>query len=360
MTNIDKSAYNVIGLMSGTSLDGVDVAFCLFFVENNKWTYEIVHAETIPYSIEWKNRLVSLETASAIMFQQTNADYGFYLGGLVSEFIIRHGIKADFVSSHGHTIFHQPEKKITVQIGLGSAIAARCKLPVVCDFRSLDVALGGQGAPLVPIGDKLLFSEYDFCLNLGGFANVSYQYGGERIAYDICPVNIVMNPIAEQLGEPFDDKGEIAKSGMLSNYLLNEFNQIGFYKALPDSPKSLGKEWVIKNIDPILNSYELALNDLLRTFCEHIAFQIGKSLKSKPTGKLLVTGGGAYNSFLIECIQGHTSHELILPDKKTIEFKEALIFAFLGVLRIRGEINCLKSVTGANHDSSGGAIYQFA
>ena len=117
---------------------------------------------------------------------------------------------------------------------------------------------------------------------------------------------------------------------------------------------------MIKNIDPILNSYELALNDLLRTFCEHIAFQIGKSLKSKPTGKLLVTGGGAYNSFLIECIQGHTSHELILPDKKTIEFKEALIFAFLGVLRIRGEINCLKSVTGANHDSSGGAIYQFA
>ena len=197
-------------------------------------------------------------------------------------------------------------------------------------------------------------------MNLGGFANVSYQYGGERIAYDICPVNIVMNPIAEQLGEPFDDKGEIAKSGMLSNYLLNEFNQIGFYKALPDSPKSLGKEWVIKNIDPILNSYELALNDLLRTFCEHIAFQIGKSLKSKPTGKLLVTGGGAYNSFLIECRQGHTSHELILPDKKTIEFKEALIFAFLGVLRIRGEINCLKSVTGANHDSSGGAIYQFA
>ncbi|MGZ4116261.1 MAG: anhydro-N-acetylmuramic acid kinase, partial [Bacteroidia bacterium] len=241
---------------------------------------------------------------------------------------------------------------------MGSAIAARCKLPVVCDFRSLDVVLGGQGAPLVPVGDKLLFSEYDFCLNLGGFANISYEHKGERIAYDICPVNIVMNPICEQLGKPFDDKGEIARSGMLSNYLLNEFNQIGFYKALADSPKSLGKEWVIKNIDPLLNTYELSENDLLRTFCEHIAFQVGKALKNKSKGKILITGGGAYNSFLIECIKQHTPHEIIIPDKKTIEFKEALIFAFLGVLRMRGEVNCLKSVTGATEDNCGGAIYE--
>ena len=257
--------------------------------------------------MEWRERLLSMEIAPANAFQQTNTDYGFYLGGLVSDFIIKHEIKADFVSSHGHTVFHQPEKKLTVQIGLGSAIASRCKLSVVCDFRSLDVALGGQGAPLVPIGDKLLFSEYDFCLNLGGFANVSYDISssdGERLrcAFDICPVNIVMNPICETLGKPYDDKGEIARSGMISNYLLNEFNQIGFYKSIPDSPKSLGKEWVIKNINPILDRYELAENDLLRTFCEHIAFQIGKSLKNKPDGKLLITGGGAYNSFLVECI----------------------------------------------------------
>lgn len=360
MTNITEATYDIIGLMSGTSLDGVDIAFCRFTVDNHKWSYSIIQAETIPYSEEWKIRLLTSETDTALEFEQTHVDYGIYLGTLVSDFIIKHHIKADFVSSHGHTIFHQPEKKLTVQIGSGSAISSRCKLPVVCDFRSLDVALGGQGAPLVPIGDKMLFSEYDFCLNLGGFANVSYQHANERIAYDICPVNIVMNPICEKIGKAYDDKGEIAKSGMLSNYLLNEFNQLGFYKSVPDSPKSLGKEWVLKNINPLLDTYELAENDLLRTFVEHIAFQIGKSLKNKPSGKILVTGGGTYNSFLVERIQQNTSHKLIIPDKNTIEFKEALIFAFLGVLRMRGEVNCLKSVTGAMQDNCGGAIYNMS
>jgi anhydro-N-acetylmuramic acid kinase len=357
MVNIANDKYNVIGLMSGTSLDGVDIAFCRFAVDNNNWNYTIVHAETIPYSAYWKQLLVSLENADALTFQKINNEYGTYLGALVSDFIIKNEFRVDFVSSHGHTIFHQPEKKLTVQLGAGTAIAARCLLPVVCDFRALDVALGGQGAPLVPIGDQLLFSEYDFCLNLGGFANVSYHYKNARIAYDICPVNIVMNEVAERLGKPFDDGGNIAASGMLSGYILNELNQIGFYKATPDSPKSLGKEWVLKYIHPLLNEYELSDADLLRTFCEHVAFQIGKSLKNKPTGKLLVTGGGAYNSFLIKCIQEHTTHQVLLPNQKTIEFKEALIFAFLGVLRWRNEINCLKSVTGAMNDNCGGVIH---
>lgn len=365
MTNIDRGNYNVIGLMSGTSLDGLDIAFCRFSVDNNQWKYELINAQTIVYSEHWKQKLIGLETADARSFEQTHVDYGYYLGGLVSDFIVRHSIKADFVASHGHTIFHQPDKKLTVQIGSGSAIASKCNLPVVCDFRTMDVALGGQGAPLVPIGDKLLFAEYDFCLNLGGFANVSYQHKGVRIAYDICPVNIVMNTIAERNGKPYDDSGNMAKEGMLSGYLLNELNQIGFYKMIMDSPKSLGKEWVLKNINPILEQYEISDEDLLRTFCEHIAFQIGKSLKSKPkglparqAGKILVSGGGAYNLFLMDCIKQHTEHELIIPDKSIIEYKEALIFAFLGVLRMRNEVNCLKSVTGAMRDCCGGAIYQ--
>lgn len=349
--------YNVIGLMSGTSLDGLDIAFCRFTVDNSTWKYEIVSAQTVEYNEDWKQRILSLEKTDALSFQQTHVDYGHYLGGLVSEFIMRNNIKADFVASHGHTIFHQPAKKLTVQIGAGSAIASKCNLPVICDFRTLDVALGGQGAPLVPIGDKMLFSEYDFCLNLGGFANVSYEHSGERIAYDICPVNIVMNAIAEKNGKPFDENGAMAKEGMLSGYLLNEFNQIGFYKMIMDSPKSLGKEWVIKNINPLIEQYEISDEDLLRTFCEHIAFQIGKSLKTKPKGKILVTGGGAYNQFLIECIQQHTEHQLVIPDKKTIDNKEALIFAFLGVLRMRNEVNCLKSVTGASRDNCGGTVY---
>lgn len=357
MTKIDSAKYNVIGLMSGTSLDGLDIAFCRFSVDNNTWKYEIVQAQTIIYPEHWKQKLLSLETADAQTFEQTNVDYGHYLGGLVSDFIVRHNIKADFVASHGHTIFHQPDKKLTVQIGSGSAISSRSNLPVVCDFRTLDVALGGQGAPLVPIGDKLLFAEYDFCLNLGGFANVSYEHKGERIAYDICPVNIVMNAIAEKHGKQYDDSGNMAKEGMLSGYLLNEFNQIGFYKMIMDSPKSLGKEWVIKNINPLIEQYEISDEDLLRTFCEHIAFQIGKSLKSKPKGKILVSGGGVYNNFLMECIKQNTEHDLVILDKNTIEYKEALIFAFLGVLRKRNEVNCLKSVTGAQRDSCGGAVY---
>ena len=357
MGNFAPQIYNVIGLMSGTSLDGLDLAFCRFTVDNNTWKYEILQAETLGYSDDWKQRIRSLETADAMTFQQLHAYYGLYLGRKVSDFIVKHNIKADFVASHGHTIFHQPDKKFTVQIGDGSAIAASCKLPVVCDFRSMDVALGGQGAPLVPVGDKLLFAEYDYCLNLGGFANVSYEHFGKRIAYDICPVNIVMNAICEKSGRPYDDGGEIARSGMISTYLLNELNVLPFYRLLPDTPKSLGKEWVIENVDPLIEQFELDERDLLRTICEHVAIQVAKALSSKKTGKLLITGGGAYNTFLIERIKELVSLEVVVPDKNTIEFKEALIFAFLGVLRMRKEVNCLKSVTGARENSSGGAIY---
>ena len=372
MSNIGSAEYKVIGLMSGTSLDGVDIAFCRFTINNSKWTYTIEEGETIPYSAEWKKSLLALENTDAITFEQTHVEYGFYLGELVARFIQKHSIAADFVSSHGHTIFHQPAKKLTVQIGAGSAIAAKCNLPVVCDFRSLDVALGGQGAPLVPIGDKLLFEKFDFCLNLGGFANISYNLpsphgegepvlsvveGGVRHAFDICPVNIVMNAICATVGKEYDNEGELARKGKLNQSLLNDLNQISFYHLAANSPKSLGKEWVLENIQPLLNKYNLAPADVLRTFCEHVGTQIALTIKDKKQGEVLVTGGGTYNTFLMECIQKHTAHQLIIPAKKTIEFKEALIFAFLGVLRIRNEINCLKSVTGAQKDNCGGAIY---
>jgi anhydro-N-acetylmuramic acid kinase len=372
MSNSDIQHYSVIGLMSGTSLDGVDIAFCRFAFDNNGWTYNIIEAETIAYTAEWKQALSNLEKTDAFTFQQTHVEYGFYLGKLVSDFIKKYNLNVDFVSSHGHTIFHQPEKKLTVQIGAGSAIAAECSLPVVCDFRSLDVALGGQGAPLVPIGDKLLFAEYDFCLNLGGFANVSYNLpspygegepvlsvveGGVRCAFDICPVNIVMNAVCATLEKEYDNEGELARKGIVNESLLQELNQIRFYQLPANSPKSLGKEWVIKNINPLFKKYNLPPTDILRTFCEHISVQVTNALNVQHVGKILVTGGGAFNTFLIECIKKQSVHQLIIPAKKTIEFKEALIFAFLGVLRMRNEINCLKSVTGAKHDNIGGAIY---
>jgi anhydro-N-acetylmuramic acid kinase len=264
-------------------------------------------------------------------------------------------LNIDFIASHGHTIFHQPNKKITFQIGDGSAIAAETGLPVVCDFRSLDVALNGQGAPLVPIGDRMLFNDFQYCLNLGGFANISFEKNNKRTAFDICPVNIILNFLSEITGSSFDNKGKIASSGKVDHALLSALNQKKYYKKNP--PKSLGKEWVISEILPLLALDTISISDKLRTFCEHIADQITKVLPPDMPAKVLVTGGGAHNDFLVRLLKQKSKNEIILPDKKTIDYKEALIFSFLGVLRMRNEINCLKNVTGASKDNIGGAVY---
>ena len=349
------NAYKVIGLMSGTSLDGLDIAFCSFELVEGKWQYEIQVAETIPYSDEWKRRLMNVEHGSALDLGYTHSEYGHLLGNFTKTFIEKHKIQPDFVASHGHTIFHQPDKHLTFQIGDGSAIAAECLLPVISDFRTMDVALGGQGAPLVPIGDRLLFHEYDLCLNLGGFANISFEENGKRIAFDICPVNIVLNYLASRVGKLYDPSGEMAAIGNASFSLLSAFNQLPFYSKKP--PKSLGKEWVVSNIFPLLNNSTIVLNDQLNTFCEHIAVQIYNVTANREKGRILITGGGTYNQYLLNRIQHHCKHQVVIPDNKTINFKEALIFAFLGVLRWREEKNCLKSVTGALTDSVGGSIF---
>lgn len=196
--------YNVIGLMSGTSLDGLDIAFCSFEFPEKKWQYHIVQAETVPYPEAWNSRLENLENSSAFEFVKTDIEYGHLLGKLTRDFIQKHQLHPDFIASHGHTIFHQPTLNLTAQIGRVSAIAAETRLTVVGDFRSLDVALGGQGAPLVPIGDRLLFSDYNYCLNLGGFANISFEQDENRLAFDICPANIVLNKLAGKTGKSFD------------------------------------------------------------------------------------------------------------------------------------------------------------
>ncbi|MFC2128023.1 anhydro-N-acetylmuramic acid kinase [Bacteroidota bacterium] len=282
-------------------------------------------------------------------------EYGAFLGDLIASFIEEFSIlKIDFVASHGHTIFHKPEEGYTLQIGCGKEISKITQTKVVYDFRSQDVALGGQGAPLVPIGDKLLFSEYEYCLNLGGFANVSFDHDGQRKAFDICPVNIVMNYYTRKIGLEFDDQGLLALQGNVNKKLLSQLNEDPFYK-LP-FPKSLGFEFVKENVLPLIDSYKLPLKDVLRTYVEHVAIKISEVLAQNELAKALVTGGGAYNEFLIGRIQELTKTELMIPSKELIEFKEALIFAFLGVLKIEGKNNCLKSVTGASKDHSSGVI----
>lgn len=345
--------YNVIGLMSGTSLDGVDIAYCRFEFGKGKWKYGIIDAATIEYPEEWKARLSNSMNSDAHSIAMLNVEYGHYLGKITREFIRERRIIPDLISSHGHTIFHRPEKKLTLQIGDGAAIAAETELPVACDFRSKDVALGGQGAPLVPIGDRLLFTKYDFCINIGGIANISYEKNNKRIAFDICPANMALNYFSEKLGHKYDNGGEVAASGKLNNDLLSELDTLRYYNL--SAPKSLGKEWVFDTFIPIIEKYSVPVQDALNTVTEHIAGQISASLQKQ--GKALITGGGAHNTFLINRIKAMSKADIIIPDKMLIDYKEALIFAFMGVLRLRNEPNCLSSVTGAKADNCGGAVY---
>ena len=350
-----KQKYNIIGVMSGTSLDGIDLVYATFQFDK-KWSFEILHADTASYTHDWKNTLSKLTSFSLIELHEIDEDYTTLLSEVINNFIAKNNIEyIDAVCSHGHTALHQPEKKLTYQIGNLPNLAMLINQKVVCDFRVQDVELGGQGAPLVPIGDKLLFAEYDFCLNLGGFANISSDISEERIAYDVCPVNIVLNHYVKTLGFEYDDAGKIASTGTVNNELLEQLNQLDFYKENP--PKSLGLEWVSTNIFPLINSFNLEIKNILRTFVEHIAVQITSVLSEKVESSVLITGGGAYNTFLIERINQLAENQIIIPSTDSIEFKEALIFGFLGVLKMRNEINCLKSVTGAKMNHSSGKIY---
>ena len=357
-----KDYYNVIGIMSGTSLDGVDLAHIQFEIKNGKWAFEILECETISYDSDWIGILKTAVDYTENQLTELNKNYTQLLASIISDFINKHALKnLDAVCSHGHTILHQPQNGFTLQIGNLPEIAKLIKQNVVCDFRVQDVQLGGQGAPLVPIGDRILFHEYDYCMNLGGFSNVSFEKDNSRIAFDISAVNTVLNFYANQLELDYDDKGKISRTGNCNADLLKELNSLDFYQK--KYPKSLGFEFVKETILPIIESYPVSIEDKLHTYTEHIAVQIALSLESFETQKeqkrsMLITGGGAYNDFLIERIQSHLPEiKIIIPSPKILEFKEALIFGLLGVLKMREEVNALQSVTGALHDHSSGVIY---
>lgn len=348
--------YHIIGLMSGTSLDGLDIAYCSFTYLQGKWSYEILKSKTYNYSNEWQNKLKTIENSSALDFIKTDTELGKYFGEKVNEFIITNKInknEIDAIASHGHTVFHQPDLGFTTQIGSGAQICAVSELKTIIDFRSLDVALKGQGAPLVPIGDLLLFNDYDYCLNIGGIANISSQENGVRIAKDITFANMIGNHLCESLNIPFDDKGKKAREGKLNLELLAFLNNLASSNKITN--KSLGKETFTKEIKPFLNQLSISTNDKLHTLGHHIAEKIAENVI--PKSSLLITGGGAYNDFWIALIKEKTKAKITIPSKEIIEFKEALIFAFLGALRLNKTENCLASVTGAKKDTIGGGIY---
>lgn len=346
----------VLGLMSGTSLDGLDLALCDIRDDG----YRILAAETVPYYDEWRRRLSTLETASAYEYALAHVELGHLYGQIVNKFL-EGKERPDAIASHGHTIFHQPQKGLTSQIGDGDAIAAETGLPVVSNFRTLDVALGGQGAPLVPIGDEFLFGQYDACLNLGGIANISYRFEGVRVAYDICPCNMPLNKMAAMLGHPYDPEGSNARHGQVHTCLLHELDALDYYTT--EGPKSLGKEWFIGQFWPHVASFlgivpsMSLIRDALATVTAHIAIQIARVVERQKIGTLLVTGGGAWNSYLIERIAEYSPEtKITIPDALIVNYKEALIFALLGYLRLTGKVNTLASVTGAKFDSIGGNI----
>jgi anhydro-N-acetylmuramic acid kinase len=355
-----QNSYHVIGLMSGTSLDGLDIAYCHFHLKDNQWHFLLEKSESIDYTPEFRHRLKNSVNLSSLELLLLNNEFGRYTGKLVRTFVDEHELKVDFVASHGHTVFHQIDKGLTYQIGAGQELANHATLRVICDFRTLDVSLGGHGAPLVPIGDELLFPDFDFCLNLGGISNASFRHDGVRIAFDIAPANMLLSHILIPTGMAFDNRGQLARTGQLNEALFKELNSLSFYQE--PHPKSLGYEWFCEQVVPLIDRSAASIEDKLFTAIHHMAFQISESLKhyARPGALLMATGGGAKNHFLTEVLQQYfeTRIQLEVPDESIVDFKEAIVFGLMGVLRERGEVNCLHSVTGASHDNSGGVIYE--
>lgn len=346
--------FKVIGLMSGSSLDGLDIACVNFSHDNKRWFFQIVEAGNVPYSEEWKNKLSEAFNKNESELKDLDIEYGKYIGSVTKRFIDKYELEPKLIASHGHTIFHIPENSYTLQIGDGQEIANATGITTINDFRTEDVSKGGQGAPLVPIGDKFLFADFPICLNIGGIANVSYDIDNKRIAYDICMANQLLNYLANKLGYDYDNNGQFARQGNINQDLLNLLNNNSYYDKA--APKSLGREFFENYQHQIIDNSSLPVRDLLATATEHIAYQIVKATNSLEKTKMLITGGGAKNNFLIERISKMSKHEIIIPDTMIIDYKEALIFAFLGTLKMEGKINVLSSVTGASSDSSSGKI----
>jgi anhydro-N-acetylmuramic acid kinase len=351
------SNFRVIGVMSGTSLDGLDLAQVDFSLHESKWAFTLGKHMTIPYDQALLDLLRSGHKLSAAKLHEADRIFGEFIGTHILEHFEL--TKVDLIASHGHTIFHQPQKGITLQIGDGRAIYEKTGIPTIYDFRSEDVALGGQGAPLVPIGDQLLFDQYAACLNLGGIANCSFRKGNAMYAYDIAPFNMALNWLSNQLGKDFDDAGELARAGQCNEILLSTLDGLTYYRQ--SIPKSLGYEDFESSWLPIISDQSAPIKNRLHTFVLHLARLIAQELNDKtgPQAQLLVTGGGAYHQFFLEQLAEHYHGKIVIPERGIIDFKEAIIFGFMGILKLLDRTNCLATVTGAKRDSSSGQIVGF-
>ncbi len=360
--------YSAIGIMSGSALDGLDICYAQYIETGGQWQYEILATECVPYISEWVQKLQEATTLNAYDYQLLHTAYGHYIGNAINQFIEKHQLqyKIALIGSHGHTTFHAPHLKMTAQLGDGAAIAAVTGLPVISDLRAMDIALGGHGAPIVPIGEKFLLGNYNYFLNLGGIANISYKAADTHIAFDTSPANKILNLLMHTIDKPYDDGGALAATGNVNEPLLQALQQFEYYN-LP-YPKSLDNAFGIKELFPLIAQAQISLADKLATACAHIAIEIKQGitqiiqqqqLPNQPT-TLLATGGGALNNYLVQCIQTQLQPlevHVIAADKQLIEYKEALIMGFMGVLRWREANNVLATVTGASKSSIGGALW---
>ncbi len=355
--------YRVIGLMSGSSLDGLDIAFVEFDETGGKWQYQIKYSECVSYNEDWLLKLKQATTLSALDYQLLHTAYGRYLGDQVNAFIDKYELhhQVQLIASHGHTTFHLPHAGLTAQLGDGATIAAVTEINVVSDLRALDIAFGGQGAPIVPVGEKLLFSKYDYFLNLGGIANISLN-DAKYIAFDVCAANRVLNMLSNLNGKEYDEGGTMASTGDIDTALLTQLNALDYYKK--PFPKSLANSFGIETVFPLIKSSGVSTSSALRTYTEHVVMQITYAIQQLKQGydekKMLVTGGGAFNHFLIQRLKASLQTlqvEVVVPDDTLIQYKEALIMAQLGVLRWREENTVMHSVTGASRSSIGGAVW---
>ena len=349
--------------MSGSSLDGLDVAFAELEENGGQWNFEIKAAKCFEYDDVWKNKLQNAVHLNAHNYFLLNSDFGKFCAEKINLFIEENALQyqVQLIGFHGHTTFHSPKENVTAQLGNAAIIAAHTGINVVSDLRSIDVAFGGEGAPIVPIGEKLLFKNFDYFLNIGGIANVSFNIENNYFAFDVCAANRVLNLLAMQAGKAFDEDGKIAATGNINEKLLKQLNEESYYKQ--SFPKSLSNNFGTEIIYPVIKNYSLSTADALRTYCEHIAIQIRKAFENNQQNgekKLLITGGGALNVFLtgrIKTLLQTLNIQTIIPQKEIINFKEALIMGLIATLRWREENTVIKTVTGAKRNSIGGAIW---
>ena len=348
---MQSTSKTYLGIMSGTSLDGLDLALCQFDEIESKLSFKLLASETIKYDLDWKEKLTNVFEAKAVDYFKLNSLYGTFIAEKVNAFLKKNDAKADFIASHGHTVFHQPANGFTTQIGCGATIAALTSIDTICDFRSLDVALNGQGAPLVPIGDRDLFSDFEACLNLGGIANISVTKNNTTIAFDVCMANLLLNYLSQTIGLEYDKSGDLASKGDVNSVLLNELLSVETHF------KSLGRELFEHTFLPILKKHTLSVNDKLATCVEYMVVKIHQTLIDADLKSVLITGGGAYHTFFMNQLKKRFTGTVTIPSAEIIEFKEAIIFAYLGYLRINHKVNTLQSVTKAKRDSVGACVY---